>query len=137
VEHPNVLRTLSWALTTCRDETLRDPEEALRLARRAVELEPGEGFPLAALGVALLRTGDHARAVEALALAVSREDRKGSLAGYRCFLAMALWRTGKEDEAREMLRLAVEWIEAERAGKKGDVQRFRAEAEALLSREGD
>jgi tetratricopeptide (TPR) repeat protein len=39
-DSPATLNNLAWLLATCDDERLRDPPQALELARRAARLEP-------------------------------------------------------------------------------------------------
>ncbi len=53
-------------LLTSAPEPLRDPELALRLARRAVELKPGDGMCQQSLDWALYRSGDYRGSIEAI-----------------------------------------------------------------------
>ena len=64
-DDPN-LYVIADLLTTA-PEPLREPDLALRLARRAVELKPGNGQCMQSLGWALYRTGDLPGAIEAIA----------------------------------------------------------------------
>jgi tetratricopeptide (TPR) repeat protein len=71
------LNNLAWYLLTAQPLELRDPQRALPLAEKAIELEPGRGdyidtyvSALEALG----RTGDAAEALDRLLPAVDRDD---------------------------------------------------------------
>ena len=81
-----------YFLTTA-PEPLRDADLALKLARRAVELKPGDAMCLQALGWALYRTGDFRGSHRGHQEGSSAED--GSLSS-----AMAHWQLGEKTEAR-------------------------------------
>jgi len=82
------------------------------------------------LGAALYRTGDYARAIEALQKAWQLGSG-GPNGRAWLFLAMAHWRLGEAEVAREWLRKAVEWIDENRPDDK-ERRRLRSEAEELL-----
>ena len=88
-------------------------------------------FCLGTLGAAQLASGEPARAAETLESAIPRHRDERVAALDRLLLAMARWRLGEKDEARETLRAATTWIDAQ---EKPDVEaaRLRAEAEALI-----
>src|SRR5262249_33467766 len=54
----DALNNLAWILATCPDVKLRDANQAVALARRAVELAPNRPMYPSTLGVAHYRTGD-------------------------------------------------------------------------------
>lgn len=125
---------LAWRLTNGWDVKLRDPERALEAARTAVELAPDDPFTWKMLGWAHYRAGDWKASVEALEKSCalwSQDDPKGGDAYQWFFLAMAHWRLGEKDKAREWYDKAVEWMEAN-AKDNADVIRFRVEAEELM-----
>ena len=123
---------LAWLLLT---KAHRDFDEALRYARRAVELEPGEQLSLNTLGVALYRTGRFAEAIETLEK--SQAAGKGRLAAFdHFFLAMAHYRLNQFEQARDRWKQADRWFEAHRKNLPPqylkELTAFRAEAQAVL-----
>jgi tetratricopeptide (TPR) repeat protein len=127
---------LAWLLATCPDDKLRDPQQAVRLADKAVQLAPEAGACWRTLGVAHYRAGDWQAAGVALGKSVELEN--GGNAVDWLFLAMAHRKLGHHDEARRRYNQAVEWMEKNKpALEKGRTQaeylrRFRGEAEDLL-----
>jgi tetratricopeptide (TPR) repeat protein len=96
---------LAWVL--CSMPGRGDHEEALRWARRAVELEPGNPNYTNTLGVALYRAGRFTEAAEELVRNASKDHR---FAGYDwVFLAMCRQRLGQVDAARSALTKALDW----------------------------
>ena len=84
---------------------LRDPALALKLARRAVELKPGEAICTQSLGWALYRKGDLPGSIEAL--------QKTSDGGERDFVrAMIHWQLGEKTEARASFDGAIEQLKS-------------------------
>jgi predicted Zn-dependent protease len=114
-------------MATSIDPELRDPPMAVRMARKAVELEPRRYEPWINLGKALYRGGDWNGAVEALQK--SSEIKESGNAPF--FLAMAHWQLGDKEKARQYFRKAVEWVD-ENEPKDEDLRRHRAEAAGLL-----
>ena len=108
---------------------LRDPDRAVELAKKAVELEPKEGTYWNTLGVAHYRAGDWKAAIEALTK--SMELRNGGDSFDWFFLAMAHWQLGDKPQARSWYDKAVAWMEKNQP-KNEELIRFRAEAAALL-----
>jgi tetratricopeptide (TPR) repeat protein len=90
-------------LTTA-PEPLRDADLALKLARRAVELKPGDAMCLQALGDAMYRTGDFQSSLEAI---------KKTGATEKFAQAMALWQLREKTEANAIIqgerRLPTRW----------------------------
>jgi tetratricopeptide (TPR) repeat protein len=119
----------AWFLATCPDPRFRDPGEAVRLAKRAVELDPGEGTLWNTLGAASYRAGEWQGAVDALNR--SMDLRKGGDGWDWLFLAMAQWRLGNREQARKRYDQAVQWAEQNQPENE-DVRRLRAEAAAVL-----
>lgn len=72
---PTGLNSLAWLLATSPMEELHDPERALRLARRAVELQP-ESFVFDTLAECLFANGLREEAVAAAREAIKKADPK-------------------------------------------------------------
>jgi len=71
------LNNLAWLLVTCPDEGLRDPQRALTLALKAVELEKIPTF-LDTLAEAYWANGSKERAIETIKEAISLEKEDSS-----------------------------------------------------------
>jgi WD40 repeat protein/Tfp pilus assembly protein PilF len=130
------LNELAWALLTA-PEAMRDPKQALALARQAVSLAPETPLYENTLGVALYRSGQLADAIPALEK--SLHDGDGAFDAFDLyFLAMCHHRLGDAAKARECHERAVKWVD-QRRGKLGriweeELTAFRAEADAVLAR---
>jgi tetratricopeptide (TPR) repeat protein len=124
-------------LTTA-PEPLRDPDLALRLARRAVELEPGSGFGTDSLGWALFRAGDYRASLDT----IGRQSEAGTCSFVR---VMDLWQLGEQTEAGDHIAKANQWLigyerECEETSKQrslkyplpAQLKRLQAEAAAML-----
>jgi serine/threonine protein kinase/WD40 repeat protein/tetratricopeptide (TPR) repeat protein len=131
------LNESAWTLATGPIEE-RDPERAVDLARRAVELAPGQQLSLNTLGVALYRVGQYAEAIPILEQ--SRAAAKGEFDAFDLFfLAMAHHRLGHADRARACFDRAVRWWTERKnlpAQYISDLTSFRAEAESVLALPG-
>jgi serine/threonine protein kinase/WD40 repeat protein len=117
----------AWNLSKA-TESSRNPQRALTLARRAVELFPNQAASLNTLGVAQYRVGHFADAVATLQKSQALGNR---IADDLFFLAMAHWRLGDNPQARTCFQKAVEWMEKNQPADY-ELLRFRAEAAALL-----
>jgi tetratricopeptide (TPR) repeat protein len=122
---------LAWELATCAEPKLRDPAQAVTLARRAVELAPNAGGYWRTLGVAHYRAGSCEQA--AVTLRMSMELGEGGGVDW-FFLAMALWKLGDRDAARTWYGRAVAWM-VEHQPTDEELLRLRAEARDLLGLE--
>ena len=65
-----MMNAIAWELLTNPDESLRDPQRALAISRRACALGEARSLPdlgswLDTLALALHRTGDHEAAIDA------------------------------------------------------------------------
>src|SRR5262249_31177224 len=118
------LNDLAWLFATCRDSKFRNPNRAVELARKSVELTPKDGNHWNTLGVAHYRAGDWKAAIAALEK--SMELRKGGDSFDWFFLAMAHWQLGKKEESRKWNDKAVAWMEKNNP-KDEELVRFRAE----------
>src|SRR5262249_58441957 len=95
----------------------------------AVRLAPRGGDCWSVLGVARYRAGDWAGSVAALSKATGL--RSGGDAGEWFFLALAHWRLGDKQAAREWYDRAKRWMEENRPNDSG-LRRAQAEAAALI-----
>ena len=114
----------------------RNPNRAVELAKRAVELTPQDGNVWNTLGVAYYRSGNFKNALETLNK--SMELQKGGTAIDFFFLAMAHCKTDNEEEARRWYDQAIAWMEKNRAAldrspsQAEEMGRFRSEAKEVL-----
>jgi WD40 repeat protein len=84
-----------------------DPDEAVRWARRAIELDPGHNWAHVLLGRALYEAGRYAEAADKLEANIQRDPQH---AGYDWLrLAMSRHRLGRTATAREALAEALRW----------------------------
>ncbi|MFN0244385.1 MAG: protein kinase domain-containing protein [Planctomycetota bacterium] len=125
-----VLNNLAWSLATTADERMRDVDQAIRLARRSIELAESDAS-WNTLGVALYYAGDFQASIDALRRSV-RLQGAGHVVDW-LFLAMAHHRLGNTGESADWYERAVDSMRAQ-SGSDPEVTRFRAEADALLGR---
>jgi tetratricopeptide (TPR) repeat protein len=134
---PMALNKRAWDLAAG-PVNQRDAERAVALARRAVELAPGQPMLLNTLGLALYRAGQYAEAVSVLEQSLAA--RKGGFAAFDLFfLAMAHHRLGHSEAARSCFDQAVRWLREQKSPTKQHVKElaaFRAEADAVLGLAG-
>jgi serine/threonine protein kinase/tetratricopeptide (TPR) repeat protein/WD40 repeat protein len=113
----------------------RDVPIALQLAKRAVQLRPGDRSPLNTLGVAQYRSALYQEAVVSLEKALAARQG-GYIALDLYFLAMAHYRLGDRSKAQDCYDRAVRWTQEQEGKLPANLVReltaFRAEAEALL-----
>ena len=120
---------LAWLLATCADVKLRDPGEAVLLAKKAVELNSKDGNNYNTLGAALWSAREWKAAVEAFQK--SMDMRNGRDGNDWFFLAMCHHHLGDKEKARSWYDKAVEWMD-KNAASNVELRRFRAEAAQLL-----
>jgi tetratricopeptide (TPR) repeat protein len=124
---------LAWAYLTA-PEALRNLEDALPLAEKAVRLAPGDANSRNTLGVAYYRAARYRDAAEVLRPNLQgQEDRSLALDLY--VLAMSHHRLGEAARARDYYDWAVRWAKVQRgldAKLLEELTAFRAEAEELL-----
>jgi tetratricopeptide (TPR) repeat protein len=130
------LNNRAWILAT-RSIEQRDPESAVTLARRYVELAPGQQRPLFILGATLYSAGQFAEAVSVLDQSLAAgKDELDELDDFGLFfLAMAHHRLGHVNQARDCFDRAVRaWAERKHlsADYFAELTGLRAEAEAVL-----
>jgi serine/threonine protein kinase/Tfp pilus assembly protein PilF len=127
--YAEVLNSLAWLLATCPDQAVRDPAEAVTLAKKAVAVAPQHADPLNTLGVAHYHSGNWQEAADTLDKSVTK--RKGGDSYDFFFLAMAHWQLGRREDAGQWFGRAVEWMDKNRPND-DELRHFRAEAAALL-----
>jgi Tfp pilus assembly protein PilF len=124
---------LAWLLVT-RPQDDGDAAEAVRHARRAVELAGDESNYLNTLGIALYRNGQFAEALPVLNKSLaSGQGRSDAFDLF--FLAMCHMKLKNDSQARECHDRAVKWCDAQKnlsTQWAEELKAFRAEAEALL-----
>jgi tetratricopeptide (TPR) repeat protein len=106
----HTLNRYAGFLLLCPDSTLRDPARALQCARQAVARAPAEGLFWTTLGFANYRAGEWTEAAAALEKARTlgyESDAEDGLV-----LAMALWRTGDRQAARDWYERSVRRMDA-------------------------
>jgi eukaryotic-like serine/threonine-protein kinase len=127
------LNELAWLLATCTERELRDPVQAVALAKKALQHAPKLGAIWNTLGVAQYRAGSSDEAIKALER--SMELTNGGAPADWLFMAMARWQLGENYAACSWFDKAVVWMDAQKPVDE-ESQRFRAEAAALLNRIG-
>jgi serine/threonine protein kinase/Flp pilus assembly protein TadD len=133
---PGPYSDLGVLLANCPDPKVRNPEQAVEMARKAVELWPASGSCWYVLGVAHYRCGNWQSALDALNKA--KEMRKGGSTFDWLFLAMAHRQLGNLDAARLAYDRAIQQLEnnpqtlAKNVPATEALRRFRSEAEEVL-----
>jgi len=125
---------LAWRMATG-SAALRDPEQALALARKAVALTPSAGIYLNTLGVAQYRADQYAEAIATLERSLAASNGEGE-AFNLFFLAMAHQKLGHAFQARACFDRAVRWWGEQKnlpAQNVSELTGLRAEAEELLA----
>ena len=123
------MNNLAWLLATCPDAKVRDAGRAVELAKKAVERAPAQGAYHTTLGAAHYRAAAWNEAVAALEKSAGLRNGGDSFDWF--FLAMAHWKLGAKDKAREWYDKAVRWMDTNQP-KNEELRRFRAEAAELL-----
>ena len=96
-DNPDPLNSLAWLLVAAPDRRQRRPEEALSLARRAVQGAPTVATNYNTLGAAEYRNSLWVQAIATLKKSI--EMSKGTDPTDSFFLAMAEWQRGDREEA--------------------------------------
>ncbi|NUQ64559.1 MAG: tetratricopeptide repeat protein [Pirellulales bacterium] len=125
---PEYLDNLAWFLANSPEPRLRNPQEAIALAKQAVQSAEENAGYWNTLGAAWYRAGDWKASLQALEEAAQRREIHGRDG---LFLAMVFKQLGNLDKASEFYRLASQWIEKNQPGN-WELVRLRAEAESLL-----
>ncbi len=120
---------LAWLLATCPDESIRDPNDAVRHAKRAIELSPKDGNFWNTLGVAYYRAGEWEEAKDALYRSMELRNEGDSFDWF--FLCLVHLKLGDRKRAQDWYDRAVEWFHQSRSDDE-ELYRFHVEASALL-----
>jgi tetratricopeptide (TPR) repeat protein len=136
-DHPADAETatkLAWSLCLCPALDLRDPTGAVTPARKAVELAPHLPVSWLVLGVACYRTGRWHAAAKALqqGLRTSGDETGFDRTITSLFLAMAHWRCGRREQAKNAYERAIRRMKNNPRGCDNLDRAIRAEASALL-----
>jgi tetratricopeptide (TPR) repeat protein len=132
-QYARLCNTVVWELVKVPREAPL-PESTLKVARKALDLEPGNAFYQNTLGVALYRTGQHEDAVHCLETNLTKSNRFAAFDLY--FLAMSHHRLGQSDKARSYLERANAAATSPglSADQIAELSSIRIEAEALFAR---
>jgi serine/threonine protein kinase/Tfp pilus assembly protein PilF len=98
---------MAWGLANCPDPKLREPLRAIQLAEQATKLEPRNPTAWHTLGAAEYRAGQWKAARESFDKTMTLANG-GEVADWY-FAAMACWRLGEADRARELFQKAEAW----------------------------
>ncbi len=131
-EDPALLNDLARSLVLRSDATSSESAEAIELARRAVEANPGEHVYRTTLGLAHLRASQWPLAAEALEKSMKMQTR-GVNPSDRLLMAMVYWRRGEKASALEWYIRSLEEL-SRNPQSDPDLLAFRDEAELLLGR---
>jgi tetratricopeptide (TPR) repeat protein/serine/threonine protein kinase len=130
---------LAWLLATRPEPKLREPGRAVELAKKAIQLAPGDAHFWRTLGVARYRAADWKDALVALDKSEKlQKGGKGGDAGASLFLAMTHRQLGNGNEARQHYDQAIRWVENNKEALAKDkpladeIRRFQHEAEEVL-----
>ncbi len=120
---------LAWSLATCPEQDLRDANQAVHFAEKALQLTPGSGDYHSTLGVCHYRNRDWKNAI--VFLEKSLQLDKGNTGTDYFFLAMARHQLGNKEQAKSRFNQAIAWMDKNQPNDP-ELRRFRAEAAALL-----
>jgi tetratricopeptide (TPR) repeat protein len=101
----NAFNNLAWLYATCADPRFRDPQGAIKCAKRAVEIAPTDRNCWNTLGVAYYRAGDLEEAKNALYRSMEMYNEGDCFDWF--FLAPIHFKLGHKDRAREWYDRAV------------------------------
>ncbi len=126
--------SLAWELVRRPPARAGDTALAVRLARKAVEWEPGQFAYWNTLGVAHYRDGNWSAAITALNRSI--EQSKGGTAADWYFLACIDQQQGRTEEARKRYDRAVTWMKQNPLGDQAqaaELEEIRNEAARAIS----
>ncbi len=123
------LNNLSWLLSTCPDESIRDAKRAVEYAKRAVELAPRQGLFWNSLGVAYYRAGEWEEAKDALYRSMELRNEGDSFDWF--FLCLVHLKLGDKGRAHDWYDRAVDWFHTHRPNDE-ELYHFQVEASEAL-----
>ena len=125
--------TLAWTLAFPLKRPQREYDEALIHARKAVEIDPGNGSLVNTLMLAEYRASHWAESIAAGERSMALTN--GGDANDWFFLAMAHSQKGNKDEARKWFDKSVAWT-TEKAPNSAELRQFWTEAAELVGQPG-
>jgi WD40 repeat protein/Flp pilus assembly protein TadD len=130
--HFEACNNLAW-IYVAGPAKFRDPDKALPLAQKAVELAPDNRASGNTLGVAHYRLGQYKESVAALERGI-KNNKDQATASDLYFLAMCHHRLGDAAKAKDCYDRAVQWQKQAKLSPQQveELRAFRAEAESLL-----
>lgn len=120
---------LSWLLATCPDDSFRDANKAVQLAKRAVEIEPNRASHWLTLGAALYRAGEWTQCIAASDQARRLYGDDDPMSSF--YAAMAHHQLGDIDSAQHSFQLGNDRLQKTSWQTAADVS-LQLEAEQLL-----
>jgi tetratricopeptide (TPR) repeat protein len=134
---PDYIQHLAGLLANCPDLKYRDPNQAMSLARKGMELAPENANSWLILGAAHYRLGEFKAALEALDKGMALSEKLApSRKPYSSLfmLAMTHWQLGDKDLALSWFRNGVERMESKDSTRRNEplLISIRAETAALL-----
>jgi tetratricopeptide (TPR) repeat protein len=106
----DTLRILAWYTAIAPDPKARNPKRAIELAKEFKDHAPEKGGRWHTLGVVCYRGGEYEQAITALEKA--EELDAGKQLGYTApFLAMAHWKLGDREKARQWYDRGAAWLQ--------------------------
>jgi tetratricopeptide (TPR) repeat protein len=130
-EDANGNNDLAWFLATNSEPNLRNPQQAVEFAKKAVDLAPEVASYWNTLGFAYYRAGDWQLAIEAIEKSLKYGLSRPEPSDYFC-LAMANWQLGHKKDAHTWYQKAVA-IHGKNPVENEELRRFQAEAAELLT----
>ncbi|MHB8972649.1 MAG: protein kinase domain-containing protein [Pirellulaceae bacterium] len=131
-DSPHLNNNFAWFLANCPDPHFANPQYAVELAQKAVELVPDEGTFWNTLGVSSYRAGSWRKAIDALERSAQLFGDAG--VGFNAmFLAMSYWKLGNHAEAERQYDTAVRWMRDSQVADE-ELMRFWREAAEVLGR---
>ncbi len=133
---PTIKHNVALVFLNSPHAQLRDTAHALELAKQVVDAKPEGGYLWSVLGQARYRIEDYQDAVEALQKSIELDYARKARSWF--FLAMAHWKLGNQDEARQFYDQAVSWMQENQPANASFPQsQFREEAAELMGIEPD
>ena len=100
-----VLNSTAWLLVTCPDVSLRNPERALELSKRAVKVDPENAHNLSTFAFSLYASGQHAESIVQFDKSTSLDSEFGPL--NTLMTALAKQKLGSPKEAKDLYQKAI------------------------------
>jgi tetratricopeptide (TPR) repeat protein len=128
--NPDPHAWMAWVFANNPDPKIRNPQKAIALAHKAVDMAPRNANFWNTLGVAQFRAGDFRAAVTSLDESMILREGGDGFDWY--YAAMAWWKLGDKPRAEEFYRKAEAWKQNEHLTP-GQLNGLDAEAKTLLA----